>query len=142
MGKKNQIQGHTVSDPEVMQCHGLRKFFSTAYTLQGLPPLTVELLMGHKALGITGVYFNSTPNDLLEGSDKILGHANILKSLTMSEEHKLRLEVKHLTKEQDEIAIMKLRHEKEMTEMREEIKVIMSMIRQNPGLVQIKPKVC
>ena len=127
-----------MNDPEVMQCHGLRKFFSTAYTLQGLPPLTVELLMGHKALGITGVYFNSTPNDLLEGSDKILGHANILKSLTMSEEHKLRLEVKHLTKEQDEIAIMKLRHEKEMTEMREEIKVIMSMIRQNPGLVQIK----
>ena len=45
--------------------------------------------MGHKALGITGVYFNSTPNDLLEGSDKMLGYANILKSLTMSEEHKL-----------------------------------------------------
>ena len=23
---------------DVMQCHGLRKFFSTTYTLQGLPP--------------------------------------------------------------------------------------------------------
>ena len=54
-----------MKDPEVMQCDGLRKFFSTAYTLQGLPPLTVELLMGNKALRITGVYFNSTPNDLL-----------------------------------------------------------------------------
>ena len=56
----------------------------------------------------------------------------------MSEEHKFKLEVNHLIKEQDEIAIMKLRHEKEMTEMCEEIKVVMSMIRQNPGLVQIK----
>ena len=40
---------------DVMQCHGLRKFFSTTCTLQGLPPLTVEVLMGHKGLGITGV---------------------------------------------------------------------------------------
>jgi hypothetical protein len=60
----------------------------------------------------------------------------------MSEEHKLRSEVKHLIKEQDENAIMKLRHEKETTEMREEIKVVMSMIRQNPGLVQIKLRFC
>ena len=44
---------------EVMQCHGLRKFFSTTCTLQGLPPLTVEVLMGRKALGITGVYFKT-----------------------------------------------------------------------------------
>lgn len=36
---------------DVMQCHGLRKFFSTTCTLQDLPPLTVEVLMGHKALG-------------------------------------------------------------------------------------------
>jgi integrase len=56
---------------DVMQCHRLRKFFSTTSTLQGLPPLTVEVLMGHKALGITGVYFKPTPNDLLEGNDKI-----------------------------------------------------------------------
>lgn len=54
------------------------------------------------------MYFKPTPNDLLEGNDKMLGYANIMKSLTISEEHKLRLEVKQLTKEQDEIAIMKL----------------------------------
>ena len=62
---------------EVMQCHGFRKFFSTTCTLQGLPPLTVEVLMGHKALGITGVYFKPTPNDLLEGNDKMLGYAQV-----------------------------------------------------------------
>jgi integrase len=87
---------------DIMQCHGLRKFFSTTCTLQGLPPLTVEVLMGHKALGITGVYFKPTPNDLLEGNDKMLGYANIMKSLTISEEHKLRLEVKKLSEKNDD----------------------------------------
>ena len=82
---------------EVMQCHGLRKFFSTTCTLQGLPPLTVELLMGHKALGITGVYFKPTPNDLLEGNDKMLGYANVMKFLTISDENRLRLEVEKLS---------------------------------------------
>ena len=87
---------------EVMQCHGLRKFFSTTCTLQGLPPLTVEILMGHEALGITGIYFKPTPNDLLEGNDKMLGYANIMKSLTISEEHKLRLEVRKLSAKNDD----------------------------------------
>ena len=31
--------------------------------------------MGHKALWITGVYLKPMPNDLLEGNDKMLGHA-------------------------------------------------------------------
>jgi integrase len=126
---------------DVMQCHGLRKFFSTTCTLQGLPPLTVEVLMGHKALGITGVYFKPTPNDLLEGNDKMLGYANVMKSLTISEEHKLRLEVKQLTKEQDEIAIMKLRHEKEMREEINKFNQAISMIQQNPKLAKVKPRV-
>ena len=87
---------------EVMQCHGLRKCFSTTCTLQGLPPLTVEILMGHRALGLTGIYFKPTPNDLLEGNDKMLGYANIMKSLTISEEHKLRLEVRKLSAKNDD----------------------------------------
>ena len=112
---------------EVMQCHGFRKFFSTTCTLQGLPPLTVELLMGHKALGITGVYFKPTANDLLEGNDKMLGYANVMKSLTISEEQKLRVEVKQLTKDQDEISNMKLEHQREMKVMREEVQSLLSL---------------
>ncbi len=34
--------------------------------------------MGHKALGITGVYFKPTPNDLLEGNDKIWAMRKLL----------------------------------------------------------------
>ena len=92
---------------EVMQCHGLRKFYSTTCTLQGLPPLTVEVLMGHKALGLTGVYFKPTPNDLLEGNDKMLGYANVMKSLTISEENRLRIEVDKLSaKNRDKEALI------------------------------------
>jgi integrase len=111
---------------EVMQCHGLRKFFSTTCTLQGLPPLTVEFLMGHK-VGLTGVYFKPMQSDLLEGNDKMLGYANIMKFLTISEEHKLRLEVKQLTKEQDEIAIMKLEHQKQINTLRVELEPLLTL---------------
>lgn len=96
---------------EVMQCHGLRKFFSTTCTLEGLPPLTVEILIGHRAsLGLTGVYFKPTPNDLLEGNDKMMGYANVIDALTIGDEHRLRHENEEiirrnqrLEKEKDEI---------------------------------------
>jgi len=96
-GEKEQETRPLHKRREVMQCHGLRKFFSTTCTLQGLPPLTAEVLMGHKALGITGVYFKPTPNDLLEGNDKMLGYSNVMKFLTISDENKLRLEVEELS---------------------------------------------
>jgi len=75
------------------------------------------------------VYFKPTPNDLLEGNDKMLGYANIMKSLTISEEHKLRLEVKQLTKEQDEIAIMKLehQHQKQIKALRVELEPLLTL---------------
>jgi len=73
------------------------------------------------------VYFKPTPNDLLEGNDKMLGYANIMKSLTISEEHKLRLEVKQLTKEQDEIAIMKLEHQKQIKALRVELEPLLTL---------------
>ena len=76
-GEKESDTKQQYDRREVTQCHGFRKFFSTTCTLQGLPPLTVELLLGHKASGITGVYFKPTPNDLLEVNDKMLGYAQV-----------------------------------------------------------------
>jgi integrase len=99
---------------EVMQCHGLRKFFSTTCTLEGLPPLTVEILLGHQALGLTGIYFKPNPNDLLEGNDKMMGYANMIGALTIGDEHKLRHENEEVTrrnlrleKEKEEVANLK-----------------------------------
>lgn len=99
---------------KVMQCHGLRKFFSTTCTLEGLPPLTVEILIGHRALGLTGVYFKPSPNDLLEGNDKMMGYANVIDALTIGDEHRLRPKNgeimkrnQRLEKEKDEVANLK-----------------------------------
>ena len=52
-------------------------FFYYVYPSR-LAAFTVEILMGHRALGLTGIYFKPTPNDLLEGNDKMLGYANII----------------------------------------------------------------
>ena len=119
-GEKESDTNQQYDRRDVMQCHGFRKFFSTTCTLQGLPPLTVEVLMGHKALGITGVYFKPTPNDLLEGNDKMLGYANIMKFLTISDEHRLRVEVEKLSaknRDKEDIISSSLREKEERIEI-------------------------
>ncbi|MFI5405823.1 MAG: tyrosine-type recombinase/integrase [Nitrososphaerales archaeon] len=119
-GEKESDTNQQYDRRDVMQCHGFRKFFSTTCTLQGLPPLTVEVLMGHKALGITGVYFKPTPNDLLEGNDKMLGYANIMKFLTISDEHRLRVEVEKLAaknRDKEDIISSSLREKEERIEI-------------------------
>jgi integrase len=79
---------------EVMQSHGLRKFFDTQATLAGMSPLYVSILMGHKN-GLETSYFKPTLNDLLDGSDKMLGYVGITDAITIAEENKLRREVEH-----------------------------------------------
>jgi hypothetical protein len=79
---------------EVMQSHGLRKFFDTQATLAGMSPLYVSILMGHKN-GLETSYFKPTLNDLLDGSDKMLGYVGVTDAITIAEENKLRREVEH-----------------------------------------------
>ena len=69
-GKKNQIQGRTMSDVRLCSIMDYVNFFLPHVPLRA-PPLTVEVLLGHKALWI----FKPTPNDLLEGNDKMVGYA-------------------------------------------------------------------
>jgi hypothetical protein len=107
---------------EVMQCHGCRKFFSTTCTTEGLSPLYVEILMGHKALGVTGAYFKPTSVDLLEGNDKMLGYANVMKALTFSNEHRLQEKVLSLEQRQDEITLLKFEQAQEINKIREEVR--------------------
>jgi integrase len=90
--RRNRYQRH-----ETMQCHGMRKFFSTTATKYGLNPLYVELLMGHKIPGVTASYFKPSTTDLLEGNDKMLGYVSVMNSLTINDENRLRLEVERLS---------------------------------------------
>jgi integrase len=138
-GTKNRTHRH-----QVMQSHGLRKFFDTTATKAGLNPLYTEILMAHK-IGLTGIYFRPTPTDLLEGNDKMLGYVSVIDALTINNEHRLRRQVESLTEKRNEIQIMKEKHEQEMKAMREEMNQqfsqIMSMIQQNPKLAQVKPEI-
>lgn len=103
---------------EVMMSHGCRKWFSTTSTVQGLSPLYVEMLMGHKAIGVSGVYILPTPKDLLEGNDKMLGYASIMAALCIEEKERLKLENNEIKKrnialEKEKEEIVRLKQELE-----------------------------
>jgi hypothetical protein len=90
--------------------------------------------MGH-SIGLDDHYFKPGENDVLQEYLKAVDY------LTINEENRLKKKVKELTTKQDEIEIMKERHEQEMKAIREQMNHIMSLIQQNPILAQIKPEV-
>jgi hypothetical protein len=129
----------------VMETHGFRKAFQTIAIHNGMSPLYAEILMGHTSGGLAlESYVKPTDNDLLEGSDKMIGYVGIIDALTINEENKLRRKVETLTEKQDEIQTMKDRHQQDMTSMREEMNKqfnqIMEMIQENPELAHAKPE--
>jgi integrase len=128
----------------LMQTHGFRKFFDTTCTKNGMDTIYSELLIGH-SIGLKGHYTKLSSEELLEGNDKMLGYIGIVDELTINDENRLRIKVEQLTERQSEIQLIRAKHEQEMRAMREEINLqfhqIMSIIRQNPKLSQIKPEV-
>lgn len=113
--------------------HGFRKLFKTI-SEQHMRPINVEILMGHN-IGVSASYYKPKEHEVLEDYLRAVDY------LTVNREKKvLEKQITELTEKQDEISIMKLKHEREMTEMHEEIRVMMSMIRQNPKLASVKPE--
>jgi integrase len=128
---------------EVMQIHGLRKFYDTATTQAGVHPLYVEMLLGHD-IQLKGSYFKPSIQDLLEGNDKMSGYSAAIDALTVSEENRLQVQVNKLRADISNTKdIRDLLDEKdnEMKMMREEferkLQVVMSRIDQNK-LVQLE----
>ena len=72
---------------ELYLAHGFRKFFKTRYEMAGVKPIVIEELMGHTT-GLAGKYFRPTDNGKLQEYKKAIP------DLTISEENKLRLQVK------------------------------------------------
>jgi integrase len=129
---------------EVMNLHGFRKYFATTLETEGVNPVYIDLLLGHD-MGLKGVYSKPTPAQLLQGNgDKVLGYIHGIDALTINEENRLKIKVRELGAKQDEIMLMRLKHEHEMKSVREEMKKqfdqIMVMIQQNPKLANIKPE--
>jgi hypothetical protein len=91
---------------QVMQSHGLRKFFETEVIKAGMNPLYASILMGHDN-GLETKYFKPTENDLLEGSDKMVGYIGVMDYLTINPEHRLKRQVQELTVKASEMDLLR-----------------------------------
>jgi integrase len=101
--------------------HGMRKYLSTCLETEGVNAVYVDLLLGHN-LGLKSVYSKPTPTQLLEGNgDKVLGYIHGIDALTINEENRLMVKVKSLTERQDEMMLIKVKHEEEMKTLRKEM---------------------
>jgi len=87
---------------ELMQTHGFRKFFETTCITNGMNESYVESVMGHKDR-LKNAYFKPTEDQILEGSDKVIGYIEAMPYLTINptEEENERLK-KQITKMQHE----------------------------------------
>jgi hypothetical protein len=65
-----------------------------------MSPLYVDMLMGHKS-GLKHVYFKPQWHEVLEGNDRMRGYISIINDLTINEENRLKVQVKHLKEERE-----------------------------------------
>jgi hypothetical protein len=91
---------------EVMTSHGLRKFFETESVKGGMSPLYASIFLGHSN-GLEGKYFKPSENDMLEGSDKMIGYAGVMDYLTINPENRLKREVAELRIKSNDIQDLK-----------------------------------
>jgi integrase len=132
---ENEINKRT----ELMETHGFRKFFKTTCINAGMNHLYSEYLMGHRS-GLTKSYFKPTDQEILEGNDKALGYVAAINDLSINEEYRLHKKIDELTKKNDEIKTMEIRHADEIKEIRDQMSQILTMVQRNPKLAQVKPE--
>jgi len=76
--------------------------------------INVEFCMGHKSDKLQKAYYKPNEKDVLED---YLKASNLL---TINEENRLKRKVEELKSKQEEIALMKLKHENDMELLRKE----------------------
>jgi integrase len=114
--KRNLVNGEKRILHDVMQSHGLRKFFNTQVVMAGMPVLYAEMPMGRHRSGLAmQSYVKPSVAQMLEE------YLKVVDSVTINEKNKLRNKVETLTERQDEIQKMKVNHEQQMKSMREEM---------------------
>lgn len=114
--------------------HGMRKMFKTIAE-QYMRPINVEILMGHN-IGVSASYYKPKEHEVLQD------YLNAAPYLTISGDKKaLEKQIYELTEKQDEITVMRLKHEKEMEVMRGQLNKIVSLIQANPKLAGVKREV-
>ncbi|MGA8843991.1 MAG: hypothetical protein WB511_10445, partial [Nitrososphaeraceae archaeon] len=98
---------------EFKTVHGFRKYFKTVCE-QYMRPANVEVLMGH-SIGISDSYYRPKESELLND------YLNAIDALTLNEENRLKRQVSELETKQAEISLMKLDHQREIKNVREEM---------------------
>jgi integrase len=89
--KKNVVKGQKRVLHEVMQSHGLRKFFNTQVVIEGkMSPLYAEFMMGHRSGLAMESYVKPTVSQLYNEYMKVVDN------VTINEENRLRKEVQTL----------------------------------------------
>jgi integrase len=142
--KQVKVEGKGFERTDMMLNHACRKFFSSSLESEGVNPVYIDLLLGHD-MGLKSIYSKPSSLQLLEDNgNKVLGYAHGINTLTINEENRLKSRITELAAKQDEIMLMRLKHEQEMKSVREEMHKqfdqIMVMIQQNPKLANIKPE--
>jgi hypothetical protein len=94
--------------------HGFRKFFKTQAE-QIMKTINVEFCMGHRSDMLQKAYYKPIEKDVFED------YIKASELLTINEENRLRKKVTQLEQKQDEITLMKLKHETEMKELRDQM---------------------
>jgi hypothetical protein len=97
--------------------HGLRKFYKTKAE-QSMKPINVEITMGHN-IGISSYYYKPTENELLED------YIKAVQTLTINDHERLKRRVGQLVEKEDEFKAMKLKHEKEMRQVKDQMDELM-----------------
>ena len=101
--------------------HGFRKMFKTV-SEQFMRPINVEILMGHN-IGVSATYYRPKEHEVLKD------YLNAAPHLTIGSDKKvLEKQIHELTEKQDEIALMKLKHEREMREMKDRQELIIQTL--------------
>jgi site-specific recombinase XerC len=123
---------------EFKSSHGFRKFFET-HTMQVMNSSNVELLMGHSSsMGLKKSYYKPSLEMLL---DDYIKAVNLL---TINEENRLKKRVEELTFKQDEVLLLRLKHEEEINAMKNQMstlqesqKEILELLRYPDKLMQV-----
>lgn len=90
-----------IKTSEVMRSHSFRKGFKSICEQSGMKSINVETLMGHD-IGVSGHYYRPAESDILEDYMKAVD------ALTISEENRLKKQIKH----------MELRHSEEWNQLK------------------------
>src|SRR5206468_13027674 len=94
--------------------HGFRKFAMKQFVNSKINPEIREMLLGHK-IALASCYYRPTDEELYAEYEKAVNN------LIINEENRLKIKVNQLTERQDEIELMKYKHEKDMIKLKEQI---------------------